>query len=832
MAEYRLHYKKGKIGYAKDHALYILREKNYKVKEDLIYKESGNLETISSDFDGSLAVKFWETADYCERSNSVAYRELEIMIPNELNSSQAVEVIQNFVKKELGADYPYSFAIHESYNKETNAKNLHCHLMFSERKIDGINRDVELFFKRSNPKNAELGGAKKDRAWQKKVRLLELRKSWEVEANSVLEKYGFEERIDCRSLKDRMAEAVKNGDYDKAELLNREAINLSKKVVRKLKKVGYIHLSPEEKIEVDNYNKAKEIKAQKIRDYEIRKNKVVPSQEELVKRIENLERKDEGALKRQTLNIISHGKLNKELQNLRVVESSLIAYPANEKLLSRKKELQNSILEIAHEHTLTPKYNRILVQLHRDKESEISLYKSHLKEHYHVEFEAKSREINEIKNQENQEVIRDKYTGKSLIELKYRLCELEYQDNSHHSMQVLSKYRIEGIGQNILFLDEKIKELKDKDKELVIYNSADEIAANKKQLDNFMLQKEKFEREADLIHRELEKNQDKKSNLLEKINYNSMIEKEVLKSLISEKEPKNPDMKTEIKNHIQIVADYENSKRLYDYFIKNNLTEKHNKSIYLLHNRLNATEKIYQDSFNKLKEFKSSDIQRVIAPYKDSLLNENSVHEKRVEVLSKAKDNLKELLENKKVNGNYTAVQLIALNKITKGEYSKNYLEKEKLKKNLENLTLELENSSFLKRHGINKKIAVTKSDLELCISKEKNLLNKFENKPILKDKEVLIGKNLTESLKFINKEILVYKSKIKKNQNLLYKIEELEEKKTSKNKNLERTNIIQDIREVTHNLKEILRKGEETQTGYNSLDLKLDKQEEEQWEI
>ena len=308
MAEYRLHYKKGKIGYAKDHALYILREKNYKVKEDLIYKESGNFETISSDFEGSLAVKFWETADYCERSNSVAYRELEIMIPNELNSSQAVEVIQNFVKKELGADYPYSFAIHESYNKETNAKNLHCHLMFSERKIDGINRDVELFFKRSNPKNAELGGAKKDRAWQKKVRLLELRKSWEVEANSVLEKYGFEERIDCRSLKDRMTEAVKNGDYDKAELLNREAINLSKKVVRKLKKVGYIHLSPEEKIEVDNYNKAKEIKSQKIRDYEIRKNKVIPSQEELVKRIENLERKDEGALKRQTLNIISHGK--------------------------------------------------------------------------------------------------------------------------------------------------------------------------------------------------------------------------------------------------------------------------------------------------------------------------------------------------------------------------------------------------------------------------------------------------------------------------------------------------------------------------------------------
>lgn len=832
MAEYRLHYKKGKIGYAKNHALYILREKNYKTKEDLIYKENGNFETISSIYDDNLAVKFWETADYCERVNSVVYRELEIMIPNELNSSQAVEVIQNFVKKEIGTDYPYSFAIHESYSKETNAKNLHCHLMFSERKIDGVNRDIELFFKRSNPKNAELGGAKKDRTWQKKDRLLELRKSWEVEANLVLEKYGFEERIDCRSLKDRKEEALKNEDFEKAELLDREAINLPKKVVRKLKKVGYIHLSPEEKSEVDKYNKAKEIKAQKIRDYEIRKNKIVPSQEELVKRIENLEKKNEGALKRQTLNIISRGKLNKELYNLRVVEASLIAYPTNETLLNRQKELQASILEIAHEHTLTPKYNRILAQLHRDKETEISLYKSHLKEHYNVEFEVKSREIKKEKNQENQESIRIKYANKSLHELKYRLCELKHQDNSHHSVQILSKYRIEGIGQNLLFLDEKIKELKDKDKELAIYNLSDEMTANKKQLDNFMLQKEKFEKEADLINKELEKNPDKKSSLLEKIDENTKLEKEVLKSLISEREPKNPDIKTEIKNHIQVVVDYENSKRLYNYFIKNNLDEKHNKSIYILHNRLNATEQLYQDSFNKLKEFKTSEIQKVIVPYKANLLNENLACEKRIKTLSQAKDNLKELLDSKKVNGNYTSTQLIALNKITKGEYCKNFLEKEKLKKNLENLNLELKNSSFLKRHSINKKIAAVNSSLEICLTKEKTLLSKYENKPILRDKDILITKNLMESLKFINKEISSSKSKINKNKNLLYKINELEEKKPNKNKSLQRANILHNIKEVTHNLKEILKKGEETQTSYNSLDLNLEKQKEEQWEI
>jgi len=47
------------------------------------------------------AEKFWEYADTYERVNSVAYRELELNIPNEFNHEQAKELISNFVKKEL-----------------------------------------------------------------------------------------------------------------------------------------------------------------------------------------------------------------------------------------------------------------------------------------------------------------------------------------------------------------------------------------------------------------------------------------------------------------------------------------------------------------------------------------------------------------------------------------------------------------------------------------------------------------------------------------------------------------------------------------------------------
>ena len=38
MAEYRLHCKVGKVGMAKAHAEYILRENKYSKKEDLIHK--------------------------------------------------------------------------------------------------------------------------------------------------------------------------------------------------------------------------------------------------------------------------------------------------------------------------------------------------------------------------------------------------------------------------------------------------------------------------------------------------------------------------------------------------------------------------------------------------------------------------------------------------------------------------------------------------------------------------------------------------------------------------------------------------------------------------
>jgi hypothetical protein len=72
--------------------------------------------------------------------------------------------------------------------------------MFSERTLDGIEREPNVFFKRANTKEPERGGAVKERTWQHKDTLLELRQAWAETANGALAREGHEPTLDHRSL--------------------------------------------------------------------------------------------------------------------------------------------------------------------------------------------------------------------------------------------------------------------------------------------------------------------------------------------------------------------------------------------------------------------------------------------------------------------------------------------------------------------------------------------------------------------------------------------------------------------------------------------------------
>ncbi len=153
----------------------------------------GNLPTWAKD----NPKVFWEAADEFEGANRRIYNDIVILFPREFSLEENIELLQSYIDKEL-KDLPYSFAIHNSSALD-GGNNPHAHLMMSERKLDGVERSPEVFFKRPNYKHPERGGAKKDRDWNDRTKIERLRVSWADEVNVILERKGLDKRADLRS---------------------------------------------------------------------------------------------------------------------------------------------------------------------------------------------------------------------------------------------------------------------------------------------------------------------------------------------------------------------------------------------------------------------------------------------------------------------------------------------------------------------------------------------------------------------------------------------------------------------------------------------------------
>ncbi len=201
----------GKVGKAAAHAAYIAREASYAGRlhkgERLEAKATGNLPAWAED----QPHRFWQAADAYERANGTTYREMEIALPRELTPAQRLALVRGFVAQELGTRHAYQWAIHNP-NAADGHEQPHVHLMFSERRVDGIERDPEQYFRRHNPKAPERGGARKGYGpysggylskAERVAHLKELRQRWEIACNAALAHAGHVERIDLRSHAER-----------------------------------------------------------------------------------------------------------------------------------------------------------------------------------------------------------------------------------------------------------------------------------------------------------------------------------------------------------------------------------------------------------------------------------------------------------------------------------------------------------------------------------------------------------------------------------------------------------------------------------------------------
>lgn len=146
----------------------------------------------------------WNTVQDAEkRKDAQLCREVQIALPHELGESQRAELLRNFVQRAfVDAGMVADVAIHlpDGNGSELNH---HAHIMLSMRAIgtDGFGL--------------------KCREWNDKELLVNWRVMWEQMANKALSDAGIGVQIDCRTLEAQRADALAQGELEKAEALDR-----------------------------------------------------------------------------------------------------------------------------------------------------------------------------------------------------------------------------------------------------------------------------------------------------------------------------------------------------------------------------------------------------------------------------------------------------------------------------------------------------------------------------------------------------------------------------------------------------------------------------------
>lgn len=258
MANYYMDLSYGSVGKGKAHTQYVLGQGDYKYKDKEVQYVSNNLPSWAEN-----EVDFWTEGDNNENINGMVYKEIKLSLPNDLDLENNIKLLDDFVEQTLGEDHHYTVVIHDKESSYGDCQNIHAHVMFSTRKLDGIERSREAYFKRANRVTKEKGGCKKDETWDGKKRLYTLRKDWEVLQNKYLEMNKVQSRVSCETLEKQREEALKQGDKLKAELLDREPINIDGRILMKRKR------TPQEEKELESFKNNREIKSLKESVYNL-----------------------------------------------------------------------------------------------------------------------------------------------------------------------------------------------------------------------------------------------------------------------------------------------------------------------------------------------------------------------------------------------------------------------------------------------------------------------------------------------------------------------------------------------------------------------------------
>lgn len=239
---------------------YDNREGKYSNLKDLYKKETFNL---PKEFKN--VKDFWETAELYGRVNERPYLIYEFSLPKEFSDEKNWKIGTGFLKQHFGDKFVYNVSMHNDKGDSP-----HMHVMFYTGELDGIKRNKTDYFRNFNSKNRQKGGLKKkgSKFSSKGGEVLRAtRKELADYLNIYLEKAGFE-KVSSESLKSQRKNALEEGDLLKAEMLDREAVNIDGNVLKRLKKDELID-GDKEKLE--EFEEKKRIKKLKEKVYALKK---------------------------------------------------------------------------------------------------------------------------------------------------------------------------------------------------------------------------------------------------------------------------------------------------------------------------------------------------------------------------------------------------------------------------------------------------------------------------------------------------------------------------------------------------------------------------------
>lgn len=177
---------------------YISRSEEYASpdRDQALYLESDHMPSWAEEDPR----QYWDAADLYERANGRLYVSADFALPRDLALDAQIALAREFAHELTDKEHlPYTLAIHAGRDEEGHEHNPHAHLLFSERRNDGVDRSRDQWFRRADSAHPERGGAPKSRTFHGRDWVERARERFAERTNAALERVGRAHRVDHRS---------------------------------------------------------------------------------------------------------------------------------------------------------------------------------------------------------------------------------------------------------------------------------------------------------------------------------------------------------------------------------------------------------------------------------------------------------------------------------------------------------------------------------------------------------------------------------------------------------------------------------------------------------